>query len=79
MSTCKRLLLRMTVPRIRMGCHGLPRDSGSWAGIPRADVVCSLCGVGSVGDEKHLVFECPHLQSIRDTFQALFTVSITIQ
>jgi hypothetical protein len=63
------------VLRFRMGCHGLPRDSGSWAGVPRADRVCRFCGIGSLGDERHLVFECPHLQSIRDRFSGLFRVS----
>ena len=61
--------------RFRMGCHGLPRDSGSWTGTPRADRVCTLCGHGSLGDEKHLVFECPHLQYIRDQYAALFHCS----
>ena len=42
--------------------------------------VCRLCGVGSMGDhhhdddEKHLVFECPHLQTIRDKYAGLFGV-----
>ena len=61
--------------RFRMGCHGLPRDSGSWTGTPRADRVCTLCGHGSLGDEKHLVFECPHLQYIRDKYATLFRCS----
>ena len=60
---------------IRMGCHGLPRDTGSWARIPRADRVCALCGPASLGDEKHLVFECPHLQHIRDQYASLFHCS----
>ena len=67
---CMRQLLRF-----RMGCHGLPRDTGSWARIPRADRVCALCGPASLGDEKHLVFECPHLQHIRDQYASLFHCS----
>ena len=67
---CVRQLLRF-----RMGCHGLPRDTGSWARIPRADRVCALCGPASLGDEKHLVFECPHLQHIRDQYASLFHCS----
>ena len=62
-----------------MGCHGLPRDSGSWAGVPRVDRVCKFCGAGSIGDEKHVVFECPHLQPIRDRYGGLFSVSTMIQ
>ncbi len=55
-----------------MVCHGLPRDTGSWAKIPWADRVYALCGPGSLGDEKHLVFECPLLQHIRHKYAALF-------
>lgn len=67
------------VLKFRMGCHGLPRNSGSWAGVPRVDRVCSFCGAGSMGDERHLVFECPHLQSIQDRFPGLFRVLTMIQ
>ena len=67
------------VLKFRMGCHGLPRDSGSWAGVPRVDRVCRFCGIGSMGDERHIVFECPHLQSIRDKYVGLFSVSTMVQ
>ena len=67
------------VLRFRMGCHGLPRDSGSWTQIPRADRVCTLCGPDSLGDEKHFVFECPHLQHIRDKYAHLFHCSTMVQ
>ena len=68
-----------TVLKFRMGCHGLPRDSGSWTGLPRAHRVCTFCGLGSLGDEKHLVFECPHLQLIRDKYPGLFTAPTMVQ
>ena len=41
--------------------------------------MCRLCGVGSLGDEKHLVFECPHLQTIRDKYPGLFGVPTMVQ
>jgi hypothetical protein len=41
----------------------------------RADRVCALCGPASLGYEKHLVFECPHLQHIRDQYASLFHCS----
>ena len=67
------------VLKFRMGCHGLPRDSGSWTGVPRVDRVCRFCGTGSMGDERHVVFECPHLQSIRDKYAGLVSVSTMVQ
>jgi hypothetical protein len=60
------------VLKFRMGCHGLPRDSGSWTSVPHQERVRRFCGVGSLGDEKHPVLECAHLQPIRDKFPGLF-------
>ena len=77
------------VLKFRMGCHGLPRDSGSLAGVSRANSICQIavqvtnyyivCGAGSMGDKRHVVFECPHLQSIRDKYACLFSVSTMVQ
>jgi hypothetical protein len=36
-------------------------------------------GASSLGDEKHLVSECPHLQPIRDRYPGVFRVSTMIQ
>jgi hypothetical protein len=38
-----------------------------------------ICGAGSVGDEKRVVFECAHLQPIRDKFSGLFRFSTMLQ
>ena len=58
--------------RFRMGCHRLPRDTGAWVGIPRLQRVCNICQHRTIGDEKHLVFECPALQDLRDKRPHLF-------
>ena len=60
--------------RFRMGCHRLPRDEGSWARprIPRLERICHLCATGTLGDEKHLIFECPELQCFREQWPHLF-------
>ena len=55
----------------RVGCHGLPRETGAWAGTQRQDRLCVLCHSGP-GDERHLVFECQQLQDIRLQHPALF-------
>lgn len=59
--------------RFRMGCHSLPRDVGSWTNVPRADRLCTLCDSSALGDEKHLIFDCPALQSVRHRYRRLFT------
>ncbi len=74
-ASMKRLL------RFRMGCHRLPRDEGSWARpeVPRLDRVCQLCGAGALGDERHLVFECPDLLCFREQWSHLFEGPQTMQ
>ena len=55
-----------------MGCHKLPRDTGCWLRVPGLNRFCTLCQQGVLGDEKHLVFECPALQDLRDMYENLF-------
>lgn len=64
---CMRCLLRF-----RMGCHALPNVMGRRSGIPRAARHCQLCSRHALGDELHMVFECPSLQHLRDKYAALF-------
>ena len=33
---------------------------------------CLLCDQRALGDERHMVFECPALQGVRDKYAALF-------
>jgi len=35
-------------------------------------MICQLCGTGTVGDEKHLIFECLELQCLRGHWPHLF-------
>ena len=56
----------------RMGCHKLPRDTRCWLRVPRLHRLSTLCQQGVLGDEKHLVFECPALQDLRDRYENLF-------
>ena len=58
--------------RFRMGCHKLPRDTGCWLHVPRLNRSSTMCQQGVLGDGKHLVFECPALQDLRDRYENLF-------
>ncbi len=75
-AACMRSLLRF-----RMGCHHLPRDEGSWARphVPRLERTCRLCATNTLGDEKHLVFECPELECFRQQWSHLFQGPRTMQ
>ncbi len=68
---CMRVFLKF-----RMGCHSLPNVSGRWARVARAQRYCLHCDQHVLGDERHLVFECPAVQSIRDQYPALFATAI---
>ena len=57
---CMRVLLRF-----RMGAHSLPVVQERRTGAPRAQHLCLLCDQRAVGDESHMVFECPALQGVR--------------
>ena len=59
--------------RFRVGSHDLPVERGRHAGLPRCARVCERCCTGQVGDEMHVVFECPALEDIRRRYRCLFT------
>jgi len=42
----------------RLGAHSFEIATGRWCNRPRSQRLCQLCGTG-VGDEFHVVFECP--------------------
>ena len=68
---CMRLLLRF-----RMGAHSLLIVQGRRSGTPRGQRLCQRCDQHAVGDERHLIFECPAMQCVRDKYAALFAPSI---
>jgi hypothetical protein len=59
--------LRMFL-RFRMGCHGLPNDIGRQRKVPRHQRLCQRCALGEVGDEHHLIFRCPAVQTVRTKY-----------
>ena len=64
--------------QFRLGCHCLPIATGRFAGaahVDRAQRVCLSCNAGALGDEKHLIFECTALASLRSRYAGLFTSS----
>ena len=63
--------------RFRTGCHNLPVDHGRrGTRVPRLQRFCQLCNTQTIGDERHLVFECPALGDLRTRYATLFRPSI---
>jgi hypothetical protein len=55
----------------RLGAHHYEVATGRWTGTPRAERLCELC-YERVGDEFHVVFECPAQEVPRSLHAALF-------
>ena len=62
MSTAK----LQTILRFRMGSQLLPIEQGRHLRLPRHRRVCKLCHTGALGDERHMLLECPALADLRD-------------
>ena len=57
--------------RFRMGSHLLTIEQGRHLRLPRHRRVCRLCHIGALGDERHMLLECPALADLRDEFSPL--------
>ena len=64
-----------------MSCHRLPKDEGPWTKpkVTGLERVCRLHTTGTIGVEKHLVFESPEMQESRDRWAILFSEPTTVQ
>ncbi len=63
-----------TYMRFMLGSHSLGVNEGRWQDArPQADRICRRCAMHCIDDERHLVFECPQLQYIREQWPELFS------
>ena len=54
-----------------MGAHLLPIEQGRHLHLPRHRRLCRLCQTGALGDERHMLLDCPALADLRDKFSPL--------
>ena len=54
--------------KFRTANHLLPVERGRWRNIPYLERYCSLCQNQCVGDEYHVLFECPAFLTERKLF-----------
>jgi hypothetical protein len=61
--------------RFGTSCHNVPVDKGRQARprIPRMSRICEHSTMNEIGDERHLLFECPAVQHGTDQYAHLFT------
>ena len=58
--------------RFRLGAHSLPVEQGRRCGHSRIARACPHCAGQHVGDERHLIFECPAFDHIGRQHGRLF-------
>ena len=54
-----------------MGSHHLPVEEGRHFNLTWASCVCNLCNTDALGDERHMLLECPALADLRLQFSTL--------
>ena len=56
---------RKALTRLRTSANNLPIERGRYLGIPRQLRTCTNCSSHQVGDEIHVLFECPKYDLLR--------------
>ena len=64
----KTVKFRQLLSRFRLSAHNLNIEVGRWTNIPTDSRLCSLCTLGLVEDEYHLMFICPTYHHFRETY-----------
>jgi len=64
--------------KFRLGCHQLPIIVMRNNNVPRAQRLCVKCASGALGDEQHLLFDCPFVACVRAEYAHLFTPGCTM-
>ena len=62
------------VLQFRIGCHKIPIVAGQHQrpSVPRAARLCLHCNMDALGDEYHVLYECPATRAARAPFAHLF-------
>ncbi len=67
----------LKIIKFRLGCQRLPIVALRHNNVPRAQRLCGKCASGALGDEQHLLFECPFVACVRAEYAHLFTPGCT--
>ncbi len=69
---CLPVLVSSAPSQFRLGCHQLPIVALRNNNIPQAQRLCVKCASGALGDEQHLIFNCPFVACVRAEYAHLF-------
>ena len=62
---CLPFCYRIAMTQLRTSNHKLPIEKGRYRHLAREERNCTLCNSEKIGDEFHLLLECPMLNTIR--------------
>jgi hypothetical protein len=68
----------LKIIKFRLGCHQLPIVVLRNNNVPRAPRLCVKCASGALGDEQHLLFDCPFVACVCAEYAHLFTPGCTM-
>jgi hypothetical protein len=69
---------RRALAQFRTGSHWLPVQTMRGMGVARADRHCKLCSMGVLGDEHHMLFDCPVMDDMRAKMVDVFAQARTV-
>ena len=54
-----------TFAKFRISAHSFPIETWRWKSIEKDKRACTLCIGNQVGDEKHYIFNCTHIELVK--------------
>ena len=70
---------RSAITKFRISANPLPIETGRWKSIEKDKRICTICIGNQLGDEKHYIFHCTHIEPVkaRMNFGKLASINIS--
>ena len=56
---------RSAITKFRISAHPFPIETGRWKSIEKDKRICTICTGNQLGDEKHYIFHCTHIELVK--------------
>ena len=66
------------ITKSRISAHSFSTETGRWTSIEKDKRICTLCMGNQLGDEKHYIFHCTHIELVkarRNFFSTLASIN----